>query len=125
MEALIGLRGAAGNDLGFALGLGMLDSHVQAPPSDWVAQSSFLVAGEHDERYGLCRHGSELRYRELPGRQDFQEHGFETVVDFIQFVDQQYTGPVAFERAHQGTRTKEVPTLEVRPYALPVFMLAL
>ena len=71
MKLLIGLRSAAGDDLGFALRRRVLDPHIEAAPPYWVSQSAFLIAGEHDKGNALRRDRAELRNRELPGGKDF------------------------------------------------------
>src|SRR4051794_4263775 len=103
MEALIGLRGAAGNDLGFALRRRMLDPYIEAASPYGVSQSAFLIAGEHDKGDALRRDSAELRNRQLPSGKYFQEHRLESVVYLVQLVNQQHAGPVAFERTHQRT----------------------
>src|SRR5260370_38649165 len=66
MEALIGLRCATGNDLGFALRRRVLDAHIKTSSPDRVTQPAFLIPGEHDKGTALRSHDAELWNRELP-----------------------------------------------------------
>jgi hypothetical protein len=50
---------------------------------------------------------------------------FETLVHLIQLVNQQHTGLLALQSAHERTWAKEVTSLQVRLHALPAVVLRL
>src|ERR1017187_1629503 len=100
-------------------------TRIEAAPPYRVSQSSLLIAGEHNKRNALRRNRTKLRNRELPGGKYLKQHCFESVVYFVQLVNQQHARLVAFESAHQRTRPKEITPLEVRLHRLPVLVLAL
>ena len=125
VKLLVGLWSAAGNDLRFALRRRVLHSHIEAATPDGVAQPALLIAGEHDEGNALCATVPNSGIESCPGRQDFQQHCFKTIVYLVQLVYEQHARPVAFERAHQRTGPKKVAPLEVCLDGLPVLVLAL
>src|ERR1700755_1016440 len=50
MEAAARVRGAAGDDLRFALRCRMFDTDVETATANRIAQPALFVAGQHDER---------------------------------------------------------------------------
>ena len=106
-------RSAAGNDLRLTLRRRMLDPHIQTAPPDRIAQPPLLIAGEHHKRNALGLNRPKLRNRELPRRQNLQQQSLKSFIHLVEFVDQQHTRLLAFERPHQRTRPKEIASLEV------------
>jgi hypothetical protein len=106
-------RCAAGNDLRLALRRRMLDPHIQTAPPDRIAQPPLLIAGEHHKRNALGLNSPKLRNRELPGGKNLQQQSLKPFIYLVEFVNQQHARLLAFERAHQRTRPKEIAPLEV------------
>jgi hypothetical protein len=72
MEAAAGVRGAAGDDLRFALRCRMFDANIEIAAADRVAQPALFVAGQDDEGGAAGRNGAKLGNGELPGGEDFK-----------------------------------------------------
>jgi hypothetical protein len=71
MEAAAGVRGAAGDDLRFALRRGVLDTDIETAATDRIAQPALFVTGQHHEGGAARRDGPKLGNGELPGGEDF------------------------------------------------------
>src|SRR5512141_224764 len=89
-----GVRGCASNrqDLGFPSDGRKLYTKIKATPSQRIAESADLIGCQDDEWNCSVFDRSKLRNGNLPFRQDLQQEGFESFVDFIDLVDQENTG---------------------------------
>jgi hypothetical protein len=65
MEAAAGVRGAAGDDLRFALRCRMFDTDVETAATDRIAQPALFVTGQDDEGGAAGRNGAKLGLPDL------------------------------------------------------------
>src|ERR1700678_1040944 len=125
VKLCVGVWRAACDDLRFTLWRRVLDAYIEAAPSDRISETSLFVAGQNDKWNARGFDCSEFGDGELPGGEDLQQHCFETIVYFVEFVDQEHAWPFALESAHQWSGPKEITSLQVPLNRLPAFVLAL
>src|SRR5216683_154485 len=125
MELRIRLRCAACDDLRFALWRWVFYPDIQTATANRVAQAPLFIAGQNHKRNASGLDRAKFRDRKLPCRQDLKKHCFEAIVNFVEFVDQEYAWSLALQSAHQRPRPEEIAPLEVGLHGLPVFVLAL
>src|SRR6202022_4262340 len=114
MELRIRVRSAVCDDLSFALRCRMFDTDIQATAPNRITQAPLFIAGQNNKWDTLGFDRAEFGDGKLPGRQNLEQHRFEAIVHLVEFVDQQNTGPLTFERPHEWSGSEEIAALQAR-----------
>src|SRR5262249_32769760 len=70
----------------------VIESDIETTSPKWMSNWALLVGCKDDNRNGLRLHRSELWNGELPVAEDFEEERLKLLIDFVDFIDQKYTG---------------------------------
>src|SRR3954467_10677929 len=112
MKLWTGIRSPQRHNLRLAFRTWVFNTQVKTAPAKRVTNASLFVRGQHNKRNAPGFNRAQLRNTHPPNAQQFQQHGFESLVYFVQFIDQQNTGSFREERSHQWTCAEEITPVQ-------------